>query len=290
MSRFTKYIKRAVHYILHGQPILKVCPNIVTLSQNELLQGRTALITGGTKGIGQAIAIAFLDAGANVIITSRTQENADKTVGSLKERYPLRTINGIALDNEDIEQMQSRLDDLLKRIEPLHIDILVNNAGVVGGCFGSTSEAEWNKVIDTNLRGVFFLSEYVTKYMIANQIKGNILMVASSSSLRPALSAYTISKWGLRGFVMGLAKSCSKYGITVNGVAPGPTATEMLGVQDTSDIYLKTSPILRYALPEEIANMATILCSDMGRTIVGDIVYMTGGAGLITFDDMNYNI
>ena len=122
-----------------------------------------------------------------------------------------------------------------------------------------------------------------------NHVEGNILNIASSSALRPAISAYTLSKWGIRGLTLGLAKALSPYGITVNGLAPGPTATPMLLGDDTENITNNGNPIGRYALPEEIANMAVILTSTMGKTIVGDIVYMTGGAGLITYEDMDYS-
>ena len=88
---------------------------------------------------------------------------------------------------------------------------------------------------------------------------------------------------------LGLAKSFAPYGIVVNGIAPGPTVTPMILKDVSSNLLFEGNPLGRYALPEEIANMAVFLVSDMGRTVVGDIVCMTGGAGLITFDDVNYN-
>lgn len=121
-----------------------------------------------------------------------------------------------------------------------------------------------------------------------NKIPGNILMVASSSSLRPAASAYTLSKWGLRGLTLGLARTLAPFGIVVNGIAPGPTATPMLLAEGEDNIYHPKNPAGRYAMPCEIANMAVMLVSNMGRMIIGDIIYMTGGAGLITNEDMNY--
>ncbi len=287
MSRLTKYIKRGVQYMLHGQPIVVVTPQIAILAPCELLKGRTALITGGTRGIGKAIAEAFLNAGANVIITSRSQENVDAVVRDLSSRYSTQYVYGVAMDNSDTKRIKDIFVQITQTI-PHKIDILVNNAGILGGNFGKTAIDEFSKIVDVNLKGVFFLSECVVEYMKSNGIAGNILMIASSSSLRPAVSAYTISKWGLRGFTLGLAKICAQYGITVNGIAPGPTATEMVGVNNISDIYRDASPIKRYSLPEEIANMAVMLCSDMGRSVVGDIVYMTGGAGLITLDDVVY--
>jgi 3-oxoacyl-[acyl-carrier protein] reductase len=124
--------------------------------------------------------------------------------------------------------------------------------------------------------------------MKENKITGNILNIISSSGLRPAASAYTLSKWGVRGLTLGLAKSLIPYDIVVNGLAPGPTATPMLMKDGSEEIGHTSNPLGRYAMPEEIANMAVVLTSGMGRTVVGDIVYMTGGAGIITFDDMDY--
>lgn len=152
----------------------------------------------------------------------------------------------------------------------------------------NADSSTYDNVLNTNLKGSFFLSQMVGKYMKENQIKGNILNIASSSSLRPAISAYTLSKWGMRGLTLGLAKSLAPYGITVNGIAPGPTATPMLK-SDNNDITNSRIPLGRFVMPEEIANMAVFLVSGLGRSIIGDIIYMTGGAGVVTYEDMSYN-
>lgn len=289
MSKLTRYIKRGFYYILNGQPKITVTPQIVTLSTNELLSGRTALITGGTSGIGKAIAEAFLNAGANVIISSRSLERAQETASELKLLYPLQTVSGVEMDNTDI----SKIKETIERLVSMHImiDILVNNAGVGEGFWGRTTEEEYDKVMDTNLKGVFFLTEYIAKYMKDNGIKGNILNICSSASLRPANTAYRLSKWALRGFTAGIAKTLIKYDIVVNGIAPGPTATPLFGYENLEDISKPVNPNGRFAAPQEIANMAVIYVSDMGRTIVGDIAYMTGGAGNLTYDDnQDYNL
>lgn len=289
MSKLTQYIKRGIRYVLHGEPIIenKVVANIVTLAPSELLKGRTALITGGTSGIGKAIAEAFVNAGADVIITSRSQERADLTASEIVEKYQRGKVYGIAMDNTNISQMESVWKQICKIVQS-PIDILVNNAGIGGGDISTTTADEYDVVMNTNLKAIFFLIRIVAKDMIALKVKGNILNIASSSSLRPANSAYILSKWGVRGLTEGMARALIPHNIVVNGLAPGSTATPMLNA-NTNNLYRSGNLIKRYITVEEIANMAVVLVSDMSRNIIGDIVYMTGGSGNVTNDDFNYD-
>lgn len=282
-----KMMAKVFKIILAKRPINT---NIVTLAPNSLLIGRTALITGGTSGIGYSIAESYLNAGACVIITGRNEERLYNTMDKL---YHLsKNVIGCILDNTKVDTFENVFHSMLAEVKEKgfpNIDILVNNAGVNFKGMPNVVESEYDLVLDTNLKGVFFLSQMFGKFMVNNQIKGNILNIASASSLRPADSAYTVSKWGIRGLTLGLAKSLSKYGITVNGLAPGPTATPMILKNGQTNMALDRIPFGRYITPEEIANMATILVSDMGRAIMGDTVYMTGGAGVLTYDDVNYS-
>lgn len=265
---------------------------IKSLPYTEWLIGRCALITGGTSGIGKAIAVAFLKAGASVIITGRFQERVNATVEQLKAQSGSSAVLGAVLDNTKVESFDTVFHDILNQINTIGIfsvDILVNNAGVNFRGMPNAVESEYDLVLNTNLKGAFFLSQLFGKYFVSNGIKGNILNIASASSLRPADSAYTISKWGLRGLTLGLAKALGKYGVTVNGIAPGPTATPMMLKNSETNMELKRIPLGRYIMPEEIANMSVMLVSDMGRSIMGDIVYMTGGAGNLTYDDVSYS-
>lgn len=261
--------------------------NVVTLPSNELLKGRCALITGGTSGIGFSIAERFLNAGAAVIITGRSQAKIDAALA----RLPLGRSFGIVMDNKKVDSFDSKLDEMLKQIKVVglsQIDILVNNAGINGKGMPHATEAEYDSIMDTNLKGVFFLSQMFGQYFMQNGIKGNILNIASASSLRPADSAYSVTKWGVRGLTLGLAKALAKEGITVNGIAPGPTATPMMIKENVSNLNLERIPLGRYIMPEEIANMAVFLVSDMGRSIIGELIYMTGGAANLTYDDVKY--
>lgn len=270
----------------------KVVPVYIPTLQSDLLENRVALITGGTKGIGFEIAKSFLMSGASVVITGRDQERVDKSCNELAAfARENRKCCGCVLDNADVGSFNEKFSDILTMLGDSKVDILVNNAGILigGSGFDNLSPEDWDKTIDTNLKGVYFISQIVAKYMKDNGIKGNILNIASSSSLRPAISPYTISKWGLRGLTAGLAKVLISYDIVVNGLAPGPTATSMLVRSGYDGLELPSNPAQRYATPQEIANMAVVLVSGVGRMVVGDIIYMTGGAGVITVDDMSYN-
>jgi len=281
-------IKNIVKKIFDRRPVNKVSVNIVSLPQNELLAGRCALVTGGTSGIGFSIAKAFINAGACVIITGRNKERIDSAI----QKLGTKNVFGCVLDNTEVVRFEEVFSNILSEVKSKgieKIDILVNNAGVNFKGMPNATEKEYDKVMDTNLKGAFFLSQLFGKYLVENHIKGNILNIASASSLRPADSAYILSKWGLRGLTLGLAKSLGSSGITVNGIAPGPTATPMMIKDGNTNLALDRIPLGRYIMPEEIANMAVILVSEIGRSVMGDIVYMTGGAGILTYDDMKYS-
>lgn len=289
IKRLKVAILRFLRYITKGVPVINVYAQIVTIPHNDLLEGRVALITGGTSGIGYEIAKKYLESGCTVIITGRDSSRLNTACEKLKVESSSDKISGCVLNNQMIA---SSFPDILKDIISKYkkLDILVNNAGVLTKeTISSENEAQYDLVLDTNLKGPFFLAQIVGKYMIDNKIKGNILNIGSSSCLRPAASAYTLSKWGIRGLTLGLAKTLAPYGITVNGIAPGQTLTGMVpNLDKEANIYQESVPLGRYILPEEIANMALVLVSEMGRSILGDMIYMTGGAGILTYEDFPY--
>ncbi len=276
-----RIIKRGMNEILRYMPIKKYINTPVLYG--ELLKGRTALITGGTSGIGYDIAKSFLRNGANVIITGRNQKKLDSICSELKGDFKEAIVLGVQLDNCKISDMKNIFDQIITN-NICSIDIFVNNAGVLNKTsFGGATESDWDLVMNSDLKGPYFLTQIVAQYMIDHKIEGNILNVSSSSAVRPGLNSYHFAKNSMMNFTKGLAKELIEYGIVVNGIAPGPTATSMISNDD--NINRPTSPAKRYTTPEEIANLATVLVSNLSRMVVGDTLFVTGGCGNITFDD-----
>lgn len=265
----------------------KICKKeliTVPVVNGEILAGKTVLITGGGSGIGLSIAKVCGNNGANVIICGRNitkLEEAHKEIMSNVELYPL--------DISDEKKIDSEFNGIIEKTKFEKIDILVNNAGISkGAIFPETNYEDLSDTLDTNLKGTYMLSEIFANYLIDHHIKGNILNICSTSGNRPAISPYMVSKWGEIGFTKGFAKRLINYGIVVNGIAPGPTATGMLMEMANGDLSYEKSPAGRYVAAEEIANLALFLISDMGRMIVGETVFITGGCGTLTFDDISY--
>ncbi|MBR1769463.1 MAG: SDR family oxidoreductase [Bacteroidales bacterium] len=207
----TNPIKLAIKNFIKKRYGTIVKANVSYLSQNELLIGRKALVTGGTAGIGKAIVEAFLKSGADVAFTSRTKEKAEKVQSELQLKYPERRVYGIKMDMMDVSSFSETFNEVVDKL--VKIDILVNNAGIGEGWWCHTTVEEWDDVIKTNIRGPFFLTEIVGKHMRDKQIHGNILNICSSAALRPANTAYRLSKWSMRAFTLGLAKTLIPYDI-----------------------------------------------------------------------------
>lgn len=257
-----------------------------------VLQNKNAVITGGTSGIGYEMAKTFLGAECSkILITSRNQERLDKAISKLKSVYPDKreSILGAILDLTKVDSLKQAFSQIEKQFGADTIDIWVNNAGIYQGTrFGTVTESQWDELMDINLKSQYFLSQCVSDHMLKNGVKGNILNMCSSSSYRPSVDPYMISKLGMSGLTLGMAKKLIPFGIVVNGIAPGPTFTPMLHKSKGDSINHGGVPAGRYIMPQEVANLAVFLVSSMGRMIVGDVVKITGGSAVVTYDDVKY--
>lgn len=256
-----------------------VIPIIKGVDSGKMLDGRVALITGGTGGIGIAIAKKYLESGAKVIIAGTNKSRVDAT----SEKLGLNC-GGIVLDVTKTESFPKKIDEAAKIFG--RIDILVCSHGVhtegAGLDFFKYSDKEYARVMDINLKGTYFVCQSFAKYLIDVKVeRGNILLISSSTALEPAWSPYRLSKLGVSGLTKGLAQSLLNYNIIVNSIAPGSTATKMLDYHEGDSIATDLNPNGRYTVPEEIAEYAAILVSGLGDTVVGDTIYMSGGRGVI---------
>lgn len=263
-------------YLLRTKERIPV-PRLV--NEEQFLEGKSALITGGSSGIGKAIAEEFLKRGCYVVVAGTNRDKLEKAIVDFENEH----VASVVLDLKNVSSFTEKVDDVIQLCPNHKIDILVNCAGINSAePFLEVQENSFDDVINVNVKGTYFMSQVVAKHMIQRKIKGHILNLSSASSLRPASQPYSISKWAVTGMTKGLADVLVKYGITVNAIAPGPTATPMLGKKENGDINNPVTPIGRYALPEEIARLAAFMVSDMGDLIIGDTFYMTGGSGTIS--------
>lgn len=235
---------------------------------------KTVLVIGGSKGIGFATAQKFIENNFNVIITGRNVE---------KLKIASKKLNDCSYIEWDIKDI-SKADEYLTRAHTFfgNIDIFINNAGIVtdaqwnGEGFPNVSVSTWDETMDVNLRGIYFLCQAEAKYMIKNSIKGHIVNVCSEMGFRAASDAYGISKWGVRGMTLGIARSLAPN-IVVNAVAPGETATEIL--RQTEGVETKmNSPRGIRAMPKEIADAIYFLATD--NNAIGTILLTDGGRSL----------
>ncbi|SFP38365.1 3-oxoacyl-[acyl-carrier protein] reductase [Butyrivibrio proteoclasticus] len=249
------------------------------VKEEELLKGKTALISGGSGGIGYAIAEELLRLGCFVVIAGTSEDKLARICNG----KGLNNLRYIVLNMKEIQLFSEKVREVCEMSPNDGIDILVNCAGINNSkTFLEVDECTFDDILDINLKGTYFLSQSVAKIMISKKIKGHILNLSSASALRPASQPYAISKWAITGMTKGLADELIKYGIIVNALAPGPTATPMLGKDSDGDISHSSSPIGRYALPQEVARLAGFMVSGYGDLIVGDTYYISGGSGTIS--------
>ena len=240
------------------------------LEYGKLLNDKNAIVFGGATGIGLAISNQLYDAGAKVIVCSRTKHNLD----SKFDFYPI-----------DLEK-DNFIDDLDKLIKKYgKIDVVINCQGICPGVdfkqdYMSIDMKDFNSVININLRSVYFINQYFCNYYIKNKIAGNILNIASTEGLKGSIVPYGISKSGVVSITKGFGKKMAPYNITVNGIAPGATATSMMKIKDNNLNY-NYIPSKRMSTPNEISNMALFLVSDMGKNMTGEVVVIDGGESLL---------
>lgn len=242
------------------------------------LTGKTAIVTGGSRGIGRAIAICLAEEGANVaVIYAGNTAAAEETQKAIAEKGGQAIAIQCDVANEDA------VTAMMKQVKEQFgsIDILVNNAGITrDGLLMRMKTSDWQAVLDTNLTGTFFCTKAVTKIMM-KQRSGAIVNLTSVVGLtgNAGQANYAAAKSGIIGFTKSVAKELASRGIRVNAVAPGCIDTDMTAVLSDAvkDEMLKTIPLGRVAQPEEVAKAVSFLVSDCASYITGQVLNVDGG-------------
>ncbi len=249
--------------------------------QKMQLEGRAALVTGGTRGIGRAIVVALAKAGADVALTYNSNEALAQEVVAEVQALGRRA-KAIKVDVSVVDEAASAIDETTKEFGKL--DILVNNAGVTKDTLlMRMSESDWDLVIDTNLKGVFNTTKAAIRPMMS-QKRGKVINITSVVALtgNPGQANYCASKAGVIGFTKSVAKEVASRNITVNAIAPGFIETDMTSklTETQKNALMGQIPLKRAGKPEDIANTVVFLASDAGDYITGQTLVVDGGMAM----------
>ena len=240
------------------------------------LEGRTALVTGASRGIGAAVARELAAAGARVAVNYRSSADEAKAVAS--------EIGGVAIDGDvaDLEQAAAVVQQAESDLGEL--DVLVNNAGVTrDGLIARMSDEDWQTVVDTNLRGTFATCRAASRKMLRRR-SGAIVNMTSVVGLmgNPGQANYAASKAGIIGLTKALAREFGSRGVRVNAVAPGYIDTALTDVlsDEVRGAILANTPLGRLGEPRDVARAVRFLCSDEASFVTGEVLLVGGGLGM----------
>ena len=243
-----------------------------------LLDGKIALVTGASRGIGRAIAIELAKEGATVAINYAGNKTAAEEVKNIITEMGGKAMI-IQADVSDENSAMNMVEEVIKEFGG--IDILVNNAGITrDGLFIRMKEDDWNAVINTNLTGIFNCTKVAAKYMMKKR-SGKIINMSSVSGIMGNVGQtnYAAAKAGVIGFTKSLAREMASRGITVNAVAPGFIATDMTAAmpEKAQEHVLASIPLGKMGEPKDIANAVLFLASDKASYITGQVIHVDGG-------------
>jgi glucose 1-dehydrogenase len=245
------------------------------------LAGKVAIVTGSSSGIGQAIAIRLASEGANIVVDYRSHpEGAADTTAKIAATGS-RSIT-VQADVSRLTETQNLVDHAYSQLG--RCDILINNAGIEKGApFLDVTEADYDAVLNVNLKGAFFLTQAFVRRLRDAQLPGRVINISSvhEDMVFPNFSTYCASKGGIRKLMRDLAVELGPLGITVNNIAPGaiatPINTALLNDKPKLDALLKNIPLGRLGTPEDVASLAAFLASDEAAYITGSTYVVDGG-------------
>lgn len=243
----------------------------------HIMRGKKAIVTGASRGIGFSIAEKLAKMGCTVVITGRNISSLESAAKKIKGDVYL-----LEWDVSEIETADMMINKAAEMMNGL--DIVVNNAGIFAKrsewdkeSLLKTTAEEWEIVMKTNTSSLFFIMQSAARYMLKNNVKGNILNITSVAGEEPVYGAYGASKITATALTRGWGKMFADEGITINGIAPGPVATEMNGWSEGDPMDHDRIPFGRFSTTDEIASLAMYLLSDEARMICGETVILDGG-------------
>lgn len=259
------YLSRGIRYVLHGVPVKDVRAAISYLQPNGLLKDKKIIITGGGRGLGASMAEKFVKEGADVLIVGRTEKTVKDTAERIGCKYLTLDVSKVEAFKDFIQQA----DELLGGI-----NCLVNNAGISlhENTFFDVTPDTFDRQIDTNFKGAFFLTQEFIRKVKAEGRKANVLFVSSETGDTMDFRPYGFTKAAVNSMTQGLAYLFAKDNIRINAVAPGVTASDMTGIKADGDLYAPSNHTDRVYLPEEVAETACFFLSDVSGCISGQIV------------------
>jgi len=244
----------------------------------KLLEGKTALVTGASKGIGRRIAEVFAEHGANVAFTYLSSVEKGEALEVELQAYGTK-VKGYRSDASQFDQAEQLIQDIVADFGT--IDVVVNNAGITkDGLLMRMSEADWDAVLDINLKSVFNVTKAASKIMMKNR-KGSFINMSSVVGVQgnAGQANYAASKAGIIGFSKSIAKELGSRNIRTNVIAPGFIRTEMTDVLDPKVVqgWEQSIPLKRAGEPEDVANACLFLASDLSTYISGQVIPVCGG-------------
>ncbi|MDE0482609.1 MAG: 3-oxoacyl-[acyl-carrier-protein] reductase [Candidatus Poribacteria bacterium] len=242
-----------------------------------MLNGKTAIVTGASRGIGAAIAHRLCEVGANVVICSRSTETISETATTLKDKG--YSIHAMAADISKKEDVEALVEKTIEQFS--QIDILVNNAGITRDMLlMRLKDEDWDAVLQTNLTGTMYCTRAVLRPMI-RQKSGNIINISSVIGLmgNAGQASYAAAKAGIIGLTKTTAKEVGTRGITVNAIAPGFITTDMTAQipEEFQEKALELIPLQNFGAPEDVADAVCFLVSNAARYITGQTLQVDGG-------------
>ncbi len=241
------------------------------------LDGKTAIVTGGTRGIGAAVAALLAEHGAAVVVSGRDAVRLQNAVQELEERGA--SVHGVVADAAKREDADRLVEAAKERYGRL--DLLVNNAGITrDGLLIRMKDDDWDRVMEVNLRGAFLMARAAAKLMV-RQRSGRIINIASTAGAmgNPGQANYSAAKAGLIGFTKATARELAHWGILVNAVAPGLIETDMAAAipAEAREALLAQVPLKRIGSAREVAEMVGFLAGDGAAYVTGQVFHVNGG-------------